>query len=177
MDCEMTGLEPAVNHLIEIATIVTDWDLNILAEGPVLAIYQPPEVLDLMDEWNQKTHAASGLLKRVQASTIHVADAEQHTLDFLRKWVSPHTSPLCGNSISQDRRFLKAYMPTLEAFFHYRNLDVSSFKICAQAWAPKVLKHIVKPTDHLALSDVRASIDELKVYRQMLLKPSDEMSS
>lgn len=169
MDCEMTGLEPEVNRLIEIATIVTDSELNILAEGPVLAIHQPEPVLVLMDEWNQRTHGASGLIERVRASTISEQEAEKRTLEFIAQWVGPKSSPLCGNSIGQDRRFLKAYMPTLEGYFHYRNLDVSTLKILALAWAPDVVNAIQKPTDHQALSDVRASISELKVYRDQFL--------
>lgn len=176
MDCEMTGLDPRVNRLIEIATIVTDTDLTILAEGPVLAIHQPPEVLAAMDEWNQTTHGASGLLERVQRSTITEAEAERQTLEFIREWVPmPRTSPLCGNSIGQDRRFLRKYMPSLEAHFHYRNLDVSTLKVLAQAWSPSLLTKISKPTDHQALSDVRASIAECRVYRQHLSWPSERV--
>jgi len=176
MDCEMTGLDPAINRLIEIATIITDTDLNIIAEGPVLAIHQPAEVLNLMDEWNQNTHGASGLIERVQRSTISEAEAEAQTLAFIQTHVpSARSSPLCGNSIGQDRRFLRRYMPNLEAYFHYRNLDVSTLKILAQAWSPTVLEQVIKPTDHQAASDVRASINELKVYRQALQWPSSSV--
>ena len=171
MDCEMTGLEPAVNRLIEIAVIVTDTELNVLAEAPVWVIHQPESVLGLMDAWNQKTHGASGLIARVRAATLSEAQAEQQILAFLAQWVKPQSAPLCGNSIGQDRRFLKAHMPTLEGFFHYRNLDVSSLKILAQAWAPSIVASLNKPTSHEALADIRASIEELKVYRAKLLAP------
>ena len=170
IDLEMTGLNPDVDHIIEIATIVTDSQLNILAEGPMLAVHQPESVLALMDDWNQRTHGESGLIKRVRESTVSPADAEQQTLDFLAEWVDSRQSPICGNSICQDRRFLFRWMPTLEAYFHYRNLDVSTVKELAARWAPDVLKSLVKKGKHLALDDIRESIDELKHYRTHFIK-------
>jgi len=169
IDLEMTGLYPDTDVIIEIATIVTDSDLNILAEGPVLAIHQSDETLEKMDEWNTTQHGKSGLTKRVQESNVDTAMAEQQTLAFLRQWVPEGKSPICGNSICQDRRFLARLMPELEAFFHYRNLDVSSLKILAQLWAPEVAKGFKKRAVHLALDDIIESIDELKHYRQHLL--------
>jgi oligoribonuclease len=166
IDLEMTGLNPDQDRIIEIATIVTDSHLNILAEGPVLAIFQPEATLSQMDAWNQKHHGQSGLLARVRESTISEQEAEQATLAFLSQWVKPNASPMCGNSICQDRRFLYRYMPELETFFHYRNLDVSTVKELAKRWAPEVLKKVVKKNVHLALEDIKESIDELKTYRQ-----------
>src|SRR5688572_23236728 len=138
IDLEMTGLQPATDEIIEIATVVTDRDLNIIAEGPVLAIHQSDEVLQRMDEWNRKQHASSGLITRVRASTVSVGEAEARTLEFLVRFVAPGCSPMCGNSICQDRRFLARQMPLLERFFHYRNLDVSTLKELARRWAPQV---------------------------------------
>ena len=169
IDLEMTGLCTLTDRIIEIATIVTDKHLNELAEGPVLAISQPRQVMDAMDEWNTVQHGGSGLTDRVLASTVSTSDAEQQTLAFLSLWVNEGASPMCGNSICQDRRFLAREMPMLEAFFHYRNLDVSTLKILAQLWAPQVAAGFTKTSEHLALADIRDSIDELKWYRQQLL--------
>ena len=165
----MTGLYPDSDSIIEIATIVTDKYLAELAEGPVLAIRQPRETMDGMDEWNTRQHGKSGLTARVLESEIGAAEAEAATLAFLREWVDAGASPMCGNSICQDRRFLAREMPELEAFFHYRNLDVSTLKILAQQWAPRVAKGFVKESAHLALSDSRDSIEELCWYRDNFL--------
>jgi oligoribonuclease len=170
IDLEMTGLDTNTDHIIEIATIVTDKDLNILAEGPVLAIHQPDTVLNAMDNWNRKQHGGSGLTERVRASTITVEEAEQQTLAFLSQWVNTRDSPMCGNSICQDRRFLAREMPKLEAYFHYRNLDVSTLKELARRWMPQVFDGIKKSSTHLALDDIRESIEELKYYRQTMLR-------
>ena len=166
IDLEMTGLIPERDVIIEIATIVTDQDLNILAEGPVLAIHQPDAILNAMDEWNTKQHGGSGLVKRVRESAVTTANAESQTLTFLETWVPRGKSPICGNSIGQDRRFLARYMPNLEAYFHYRNLDVSTVKELAARWAPQVLDGVEKKGAHLALDDIRDSINELRHYRQ-----------
>ncbi|HID81806.1 MAG TPA: oligoribonuclease [Chromatiales bacterium] len=169
IDLEMTGLDTQNDVIIEIATIVTDKDLNPLAEGPMLAIHQPKEVMDAMDEWNTRQHGESGLTKRVLESTITEAEAEQATLDFLSQYVPAGMSPMCGNSICQDRRFLARCMPKLEAWFHYRNLDVSTLKELAKRWHPKIAKGFYKESSHLALDDVKDSIEELKYYREHLL--------
>ena len=168
IDLEMTGLRPDFDRILEVATIVTDRDLNVLAEGPVLAVHQPEDVLVLMDDWNQRTHAASGLLDRVRASRVSEEAAERATLAFLEQWLPPGASPICGNSICQDRRFLARYMPGLEQFFHYRNLDVSTLKELARRWAPPVLASLAKANSHQALDDVRESILELRHYRRHL---------
>jgi oligoribonuclease len=168
IDLEMTGLRPEFDRILEVATIVTDRDLNVLAEGPVVAVHQPEDVLVLMDDWNQRTHGASGLLGRVRESTAGEAEAELATLQFLERWVPAGTSPMCGNSICQDRRFLARYMPALEKFFHYRNLDVSTLKELARRWAPPVLASMAKSNSHQALDDVRESILELRHYRRHL---------
>ena len=172
IDLEMTGLRPDADQIIEIATIVTDKDLEILAEGPVLALHQSEEVLARMDEWNQKQHGSSGLLARVRASRLTAAEAERRTLEFLTTLVPPGSSPMCGNSICQDRRFLARHMPQLERFFHYRNLDVSTLKELARRWAPQVAETFVKEGAHLALADIRESIRELRHYRATLFAPA-----
>ncbi len=166
----MTGLNPQSDRIIEIATVVTDKDLNTLAEGPVLAIHQSDEVLQAMDAWNRKQHGGSGLSARVRASTITAGEAERQTLEFLNRWVNPGVSPMCGNSICQDRRFLAREMPQLERFFHYRNLDVSTLKELAKRWAPDVLASFQKSSTHLALDDIRDSIRELAHYRAHFLR-------
>ena len=165
IDLEMTGLNPDYDHVIEVATIVTDADLNILAEGPTRAIHQPQANLDKMDDWNVKTHTGSGLVERVQKSQHNEADAVRETIEFLSQYVEPNTSPMCGNSICQDRRFLARHMPELEAFFHYRNLDVSTIKELAKRWKPEAMSGFKKKGAHEALADIRESIDELKHYR------------
>jgi oligoribonuclease len=170
IDLEMTGLDPAVDRIIEIATLVTGPTLEVLAEGPVLAIHQPEPLLAPMDDWNRQHHGASGLLERVRASDWDEVAAEQATLDFLVQWVPPGKSPMCGNSICQDRRFLARLMPRLEAFFHYRNLDVSTLKELARRWAPQVAKSFVKTGRHLALEDIRESVGELRHYREHFLR-------
>lgn len=170
IDLEMTGLEPKTDVIIEIATIVTDADLNILAEGPSLAIHQPDEALDAMDEWCTNQHGKSGLTQRVKDSKVTVAVAEQQTIDFLKPYVEAGVSPMCGNSIGQDRRFLDKYMPELEAYFHYRNLDVSTLKELAKRWSPEVAAGVVKKGSHLALDDIKDSIEELKHYREHFIK-------
>ncbi len=167
MDLEMTGLEPAQDTIIEIATIVTDSELNILAEGPCLAIHQPDEVLDGMDEWNRKHHGESGLIDRIRATTTTMQEAEQATIDFIQQYVPKGKSPLCGNSVHQDRRFLIPYMPALEAYLHYRIIDVSTIKELARRWYPD-RSAPEKKEEHLALADIRESIDELRWYREQL---------
>ena len=166
----MTGLDPDRDHIIEIATIVTDAQLNMIAEGPVIAIHQAEPVLAGMDDWNRRTHGESGLTERVRRSPFSAIDAERRTLDFLERHAQAGASPMCGNSICQDRRFLAREMPALEKFFHYRNLDVSTLKELARRWAPDVLAGLQKSSKHLALDDIRESIEELRYYRQRLFK-------
>ena len=169
VDMEMTGLIPEVDRVIEIATIVTDSHLNVLAEGPVIAIKQPDAALEAMDEWNTRTHSVSGLVERVRSSAVSEQMASEMTLDFLKEWVPEGTSPMCGNSICQDRRFMARHMPALEKYFHYRNLDVSTLKILAQRWRPD-LPDLPKQGAHQALADIRESIDELRHYRTHFLR-------
>ncbi|NWN91269.1 oligoribonuclease [Marinobacter adhaerens] len=166
IDLEMTGLDPEKERIIEMATIITDSELNLVAEGPVIAIHQPDSLLNAMDEWCTRTHGESGLTQRVRDSKTTEAEAEQQTLAFLKEHLEPGKSPLCGNSIGQDRRFLVKYMPALEDFFHYRNLDVSTVKELARRWRPDVLEGVKKKGSHLALDDIRDSINELRHYRE-----------
>lgn len=170
IDLEMTGLDTVQDHILEIATIVTDNQLTLLAEGPVLAIQQPEAHLARMDDWNTQQHTASGLVERVRNSAYSLEQAERATLDFLQQWVPAQASPMCGNSICQDRRFLARLMPELERFFHYRQLDVSTLKVLAERWAPEVFAGVQKTAAHLALADIRDSIAELAYYRQHLLR-------
>lgn len=166
IDLEMTGLDPEKERIIEIATIVTDKDLNILAEGPVLAVYQPDELLNKMSDWCVKTHTENGLVERVKQSKLTERAAELQTLDFLKQWVPKWASPICGNSVPQDKRFLYHYMPELADYFHYRHLDVSTLKELASRWKPEILKQFSKKNTHLALDDIKESIEELKFYRR-----------
>ncbi|GAA4865903.1 oligoribonuclease [Luteimonas vadosa] len=168
IDLEMTGLDTDQDSIIEIATVVTDSELNVLAEGPELAIAHPVPVLEAMDDWNRNQHRNSGLWRRVLEEGVPMAEAEARTLAFLREWVGEKQSPMCGNSICQDRRFLHRRMPALEQYFHYRNLDVSTLKELARRWAPEVLAGVCKESAHTALSDVRDSIDELRHYREAM---------
>ncbi|RJG13232.1 oligoribonuclease [Pseudomonas cavernicola] len=170
IDLEMTGLNPDTDVIIEIATIVTDSNLNVLAEGPVIAVHQNDEVLAGMDEWNTKQHGGSGLTQRVRESKISAAEAEAQTIAFLEQWVPANSSPICGNSICQDRRFLYRHMGKLEAYFHYRNLDVSTLKELVTRWAPQVHNGFKKSGAHLAMDDIRDSIAELKHYREHFIK-------
>lgn len=172
IDLEMTGLRPDTDSIIEIATVVTDKELVVVADGPVFAIHQPETVLALMDDWNQKQHGSSGLTARVRASTISEAEAEARTVEFLTPLVKAGASPMCGNSICQDRRFLARHMPQLERFFHYRNLDVSTLKELARRWAPGVTESFVKQGTHLAQADIHESIRELRHYRARLFAPA-----
>ena len=172
IDLEMTGLDTVNDRIIEVATIVTDKYLNEIAEGPVLAIGQSKETMDAMDEWNTRQHGESGLTERVLASGVTIEEAEKQTLEFLSTWVDKGASPMCGNSVCQDRRFLAREMPALESFFHYRNLDVSTLKILAQQWAPEVAAGFTKESTHRALADIRDSIAELAWYRDHLLDKS-----
>ncbi|MBK5937249.1 MAG: oligoribonuclease [Halorhodospira halophila] len=170
IDLEMTGLDPSRDRIIEIAVVVTDSNLDTLAEGPVLAIHQDRSLLDGMDEWNTRQHGRSGLTERVRASTVTEAEAEAQVLAFLKQHVPPRTSPMCGNSICQDRRFLARWMPDLEAYFHYRHIDVSTLKELARRWAPEVADGVRKSGNHLALDDIRDSINELRHYRREFLR-------
>ncbi len=170
IDLEMTGLIPERHRIIEIATVVTDVHLRVLAEGPVIAIHQSNDELAAMDEWNTRQHGNSGLTKRVRDSLIGEGQAEAQTLDFLKQWVVPGRSPMCGNSICQDRRFLARYMPALERMFHYRNLDVSTLKELCTRWTPEIARGFSKDSTHLALNDIRDSIAELRYYREHFLR-------
>ena len=170
IDCEMTGLIPEQHRIIEIATLITDSELNLLAEGPVIAVRQPEVELEKMDAWNVNQHGKSGLSRRVRESTVTEADAEKATLDFLRQWVPAGQSPMCGNSICQDRRFLARWMPQLERHFHYRNLDVSTLKELCLRWAPAIAAGFTKESSHLAMDDVRDSVNELRHYRTHFLR-------
>jgi oligoribonuclease len=169
IDMEMTGLIPDSDRIIEIATLVTDAELRVIAEGPVLVVHQPDEVLDAMDAWNKGTHKKSGLIDKVRASRLSEADAEAQAVAFLRQHVAANVSPMCGNSICQDRRFLARWMPKLEAHFHYRNLDVSTLKELVRRWKPEALKGFSKEGKHEALADILESIEELKYYRKTVM--------
>jgi oligoribonuclease len=168
IDLEMTGLDPDSDSIIEIATLVTDSQLNVLAEGPELAIHHPLERLQAMDDWNRNQHSKSGLWQRVLDSGLDLAAAQTATLEFLAQWVPPDKSPICGNSICQDRRFLVRCMPELERYFHYRNLDVSTLKELARRWAPGIARGLTKAAAHTALSDIRESVEELRYYRRFM---------
>jgi len=171
IDLEMTGLDPATDQILEIATLVTDKQLNLLAEGPVLAVHQDDAVLAAMGEWCTRQHGQSGLTERVRQSKVGMAEAERQTLEFLRQHVPPGASPMCGNSICQDRRFLARQMQELERFFHYRNLDVSTLKELVKRWAPGMASGFTKESTHLAMADIRDSVAELKFYREKLFRP------
>jgi oligoribonuclease len=170
LDMEMTGLDPERERIIEMATIVTDSDLNVVAEGPVIVIRQPESLLEAMDDWNQRQHGASGLLDRIRTIGVSEREAEATALAFLERHVEKKRSPLCGNTIWQDRRFLARYMPTLESYLHYRMIDVSSIKELVQRWRPDIAAGYVKRNEHTALADVRESIDELRYYREHFLR-------
>jgi oligoribonuclease len=170
LDMEMTGLDPDTDRIIEVAVVVTDAELNILAEGPVFAIHQSDETLDKMDNWNKGTHGKSGLIDRVKASTVNEAQAEEQLIAFLKQWVPANKSPMCGNSICQDRRFMARGMPKLEAFFHYRNLDVSTLKELCRRWKPELASGFKKAQKHTALADIVESIEELRYYREHFIK-------
>ncbi|TMH27854.1 MAG: oligoribonuclease [Betaproteobacteria bacterium] len=169
IDMEMTGLQPDADRIIEIAMLVTDPQLELVAEGPVLVVHQPDEVLEAMDTWNKSTHKKSGLIDRVRASSLSEADAERAALQFLEQHVPANNSPMCGNSICQDRRFLARWMPRLEAHFHYRNLDVSTLKELVRRWKPELMKGFAKEGKHEALADIHESIQELKLYRKAVM--------
>ncbi|MGL4602761.1 MAG: oligoribonuclease [Iodobacter sp.] len=170
VDMEMTGLDPEKERVIEIAIIITDSDLNTVAEGPVLVVHQDAVILDAMDDWNKNTHGKSGLIDKVKASTVSEAEAEAQLLAFLAEYVPQGASPLCGNSVHQDRRFLVLYMPKLEEYFHYRNLDVSTLKELCKRWNPEMAKQFKKRGAHTALADIQESIDELKFYRENFIR-------
>lgn len=172
LDMEMTGLQPDTDRIIEVAVVVTDAELNILTEGPVLVIHQPDSVLDAMDNWNKGTHGRSGLIDKVKASTLTEAQAEAELLAFLKRWVPAGKSPMCGNSICQDRRFMARHMPKLESFFHYRNLDVSTLKELCKRWEPAIHKGFIKRQLHTALADILESVEELRYYRTHFIRSS-----
>ena len=169
LDMEMTGLNPLTDRIIELAIVITDKNLNTVAEAPVWVIHQTDEMLNGMDAWNQRTHGNSGLIDKVRASSLTEAEVEQAALAFIKQYIGPSKSPMCGNSIGQDRRFMANYMPTLETYFHYRNLDVSTLKELARRWYPRIYDGYKKETRHTALADVYESIDELKYYRENML--------
>lgn len=173
LDMEMTGLDPEKERIIEVAAVVTEPDLTLVAESPVLVVHQSDELLAAMDKWNQSTHGKSGLIDKVKASTLSEAQAEQQMLAFLRAHVRPGKSPLCGNSVSQDRRFMYRYMPALEQFFHYRTIDVSTLKELARRWRPGLLKGFTKQSKHEALADIYESIDEMRYYREHFIRLDD----
>ncbi len=173
IDLEMTGLDPDRDRIIEIATLITDANLDVIAEGPVMAIHQSDAVLAAMDEWNQHHHGVSGLIDRIKRSGVEELDAERITLDFLGRYVDPRRSPMCGNSICQDRRFLARHMPRLERFFHYRNLDVSTIKELARRWRPELMNGLKKKATHVAMEDVKESIAELRYYRTQFFRLDD----
>ena len=170
LDMEMTGLSPETDRIIEVAVIITDSDLNVLAQSPVYAVHQSDEVLDAMDEWCTATHGRTGLTQRVRESQYTEAEVEQNLLDFIAAWIPAQASPMCGNSVHQDRRFMQKYMPRLEAYFHYRNLDVSTLKELAKRWNPAVAKGVVKRGSNKALNDILESIEEMRYYRDHFLK-------
>ena len=170
LDMEMTGLNPDTDRIIEVAMIITDSQLNVVAESPVIAVHQPDSVLDAMDDWNKNTHGKSGLIARVKASTVGEAEAEAQLLVFLEQYVPARKSPMCGNTIGQDRRFMARWMPKLEEHFHYRNLDVSTLKELCRRWRPEIAKGVVKKGKHEALADILESIEELRYYREHFLK-------
>ncbi len=170
IDMEMTGLQPEVNRVIEVAAIITDKNLNILHEGPVVAVHQSDDVLNAMDSWNTETHTRSGLVERVRQSTVSEAECEQIFLETFRRFVPEGKSPMCGNTIGQDRRFMARWLPNMEKYFHYRYLDVSTLKELTRRWAPEKMRTIEKSTKHQALSDIQDSIDELKYYREEIMK-------
>ena len=170
VDMEMSGLNPATDRVLEVAVVVTDTHLNTLGEGPVMVVHQPDSVLEAMDSWNRSAHAKSGLIERVKASPLSEADVEERMVEFLQEYVPPGVSPMCGNSVHQDRRFMVSYLPRLEAFFHYRNLDVSTLKELVKRWKPELAPGFSKHGKHEALADIYESIEELKYYREHFLK-------
>ena len=172
LDMEMSGLNTETDKVLEVATVVTDPNLNIIAEGPVIVIHQSDEILNAMDAWNQSTHSKSGLIEKVKRSSFDEVYAEETTIEFLKKHIAPNKSPMCGNSICQDRRFMAKHMPSLENYFHYRNLDVSVFKELSRRWSPSLYQGFKKSSKHEALSDIYESIEELKYYREHFLKLS-----
>ena len=169
IDLEMTGLDPEKHHIIEIASLITDSDLNVVEEGPELVISQPSEILELMNEWNVKQHTSTGLLEKIKSSSVLIEDAEKDTLDFFQKHIKQHKSPLCGSTVSHDRRFLIKYMPKLANHFHYRHIDVSSFKEVVKRWYPEA-EEFEKKGSHRAMDDIKESVDELKFYRKKFFK-------